>query len=68
VAPSTSRPGALRWLAGKPFSFTRARARLSSISRIANHNNMIAASSLETTPFLMTLRSWKFNDSIAFVV
>jgi hypothetical protein len=57
--PSTRRPGALRALAGLPFSFARARARLSSMSRMASQISLTTASSLGKWPrFLMILRIW----------
>lgn len=68
TCPSTSRPEALRSADGRPRSRARSRARLSSISQIASQSSFTTAWSFGKCPrFLVTFRSWKFNDSIAFV-
>ena len=49
----------VRLVAGLPRSFSRARARLSSMSQIASQSSLVTASSLGKCPrFLMILRSW----------
>lgn len=48
--PSMSRLGAVRLVRGFPRSLARWRARLSSMSRIASHSNLIAAASLGKWP------------------
>lgn len=67
--PSTRRPEARCCPAGLSFSAARSRARRSSMLQIASYSSFTADSVVGKCPrFLVILRSWKFSDSIEFVV
>jgi hypothetical protein len=60
MAPSTSREGALRWSRGMPASLARCRARLSSMSRMANQSLLDGVADLSKRETLFGVRELLF--------